>query len=52
MCFVVTFNLSSAYFTVVPTKSDSDVILCYTSLSKNNVYTPLDQMQIDESLVY
>ena len=39
-------------FTVVPTKSDSDVILCLQLLSKNNVYTPLDLTLIDISLLY
>ena len=38
--------------TVVPAKSDSDVILCLQLLSKNNLYTLLDLMRIDRSLVY
>ena len=38
--------------TVVPTKSDSDVLLCLQLLSKNNLYSPFELMRIDSSLVY
>ena len=38
--------------TVVPTKSDSDVILYLQLLSKTHVYTSLEHMRIDISLVY
>ena len=38
--------------TVMPTKSDSDLILCLKLQSKNNLYTPLDLTRIDRSLVY
>ena len=38
---------------VVPIKSDSDVILCLQLLSKNtNVYASLELTRIDRSLVY
>ena len=40
------------YGTVVPTKSDSDVIVCLQSLSKTLTYTPLELTRIDISLVY
>ena len=39
--------------TVVPTKSDSDVIFSVQLLSKNiNVYTSLELTRLDRSLVY
>ena len=38
--------------TVVPTKSDSDVIFCLQMLSKTFLYTPLKLTRIDRSLVY
>ena len=38
--------------TVVPTKSDSDVLLCLQLLSKNNLYSRFELTRIDSSLVY
>ena len=39
--------------TVVPTKSDSDVIFCLQLLSKNiNLYTPLALTRIYRSVVF
>ena len=38
--------------TVVPTKSDSDVILCLELLKNTKVYTSLELTRIDISLVY
>ena len=46
------FHLYFTKSTVVPTKSDSDVILCLQLLSKNNSYTLLDLTLIYRSLVY
>ena len=41
---------------MVPTNSDSDVILCIQLLIiaklKDNLYTPLDLARFDRSLVY
>ena len=43
---------SNTWSTIVPTKSDNDVILCLQLLrKKNNLYTPLQLMRIDRSLV-
>ena len=37
------YNIASAVTTVVPTKSDSDVIFCLQFVKKNfNLYTPLE----------
>ena len=36
----------------MPTKSDSDVLMCLQFPGKNNLYTPLDLSWIDRSLVY
>ena len=39
--------------TVLPAKSDSDVMVCLQLLSKNiNLYTPLELTRIDISLMY
>ena len=38
--------------TVLPAKSESDVIFCVQVLVKFNLYTPLKLTQIDRSLVY
>ena len=38
--------------TVVPTKSDSDIILCLQLLRNTNVYTSLELTQIGRSLEY
>ena len=43
---------NALFATVVPTKSDSDVIFCLKLLSVNiNLYTPLELTRIDRSLV-
>ena len=48
-----TSRIYIALRTVVPTKSDSDVIFCLQLLRKiTNLYTPLDLARIDRSLVY
>ena len=38
--------------TVLPAKSDSDVVFCLQLLKTINLYTPLELMRIDRSLVY
>ena len=38
--------------TVLPAKSDIDVVFCLQLLSNINLYTPLELMRIGRSLVY
>ena len=40
------------YPTVLPAKSDSDVVFFYNDKENINLYTPLELMWIDRSLVY
>ena len=44
MINVVFIFLNKFTFTVVPAKSDSDVLLCLQLLTNNNLYTPPDLM--------
>ena len=50
--FPMTAEKRQRYMKLVPTKSDSDVILCLQLLSDNKLCTPLDLTRIDRILVY
>ena len=45
-------HLFTALATVLPAKSDSDVMFVYNNKQNINLYTPLELMGIDRSLVY
>ena len=46
------FIMTDGIGTVVPTESDSDVILNTFAKLNMTLYTPLEILQIDRSLVY
>ena len=53
MYFVSTcFDMFQHELTVLPAKSDSDMVFCLQLLSKTNLYTPLELTRMDRSLVY